>query len=299
VPTNVTAKANRSTGSYATNTAVVTTSNPAIISGPRVVCSGASTYTVNNLTCGASVTWSLSPGANGTLSTTSGPTTILTTPPGQQGLTVIANVTSSCVSKTLSQPVSITTTAAPTNLSIWGDTYCQDGRIVAPQYFYASADNATDYFWSWRSSSGSTGTFTSHSDAVSRKFGLGSWTVYCYAANACGQTPTDEIQFNINPCSFAAASENENASVAVSPNPASNVVVITAKTTNSALKVQDNQNIREVRIIDKTGRLLRKQTFPAGTTRATINVESFKPDIYILQIGDGKTFKTQKIKVAR
>jgi hypothetical protein len=77
------------------------------------------------------------------------------------------------------------------------------------------------------------------------------------------------------------------------------VVFITANTTNSAIQVPEKMNIREVRILDKTGKLLRKQSFPAGTTRATINVESFRSDIYILQIGDGKTFKTRKINISR
>ena len=299
LPTNVTATANRSTGSYTTNAAVVTTVNPAYISGPGGLCGGGSTtYTINNLSCGANVTWSLSPGADGTLSTTTGPTTTLTTSNQPKNMSLIANITGGCIDKTVSYGVSVI--AKPTNPGIDGEINCVDGRIVVPSTIYASSQNATDYFWSWRSPSGSTGTSTEHGGELVKKFTLGTWTVYCYATNGCGQSETDEYQFTVNKCGgFAAAAEREDVSVAVSPNPATNVVVITANTSNSAIQVPDKTDIREVRIIDKAGRLLRKQSFPAGTTRATINVEGFKSDIYILQIGDGKTFKTRKINISR
>jgi hypothetical protein len=218
-------------------------------------------------------------------------------PAQSQFLQVIANITSSCVSKTLSTGANVITTPV---VSIFGDIYCQDGKIVGPQYFSATANDADTYYWSWRSgTTGAIHTLTNHSGDISQKFGLGSYTMYCYATNACGTSNTDEFQFNVNQCNFAAAAEREDGSVTVSPNPASNVVVITAKTTNSALKVAEKQEIREVRIIDKTGVLLRKQSFPAGTTTATIHVESLKPDLYMLQIGDGKTFKTRKITITR
>jgi hypothetical protein len=293
-PANVTATANRPGGSYGTNAAVVTVSDLSYISGGITTpCGSTGVFTVNNLTCGANVNWSLSSGANGTLSTTTGPTTTLTAPAGSQHLTISANITSSCVSKTMSRDVNIITTPV---VSIFGDIYCQDGRIVGPQYFSATANDAETFYWSWRSGTGAIHTLTDHSGDISQKFGLGSYTMYCYATNACGTSNTDEFQFNVNQCSLAAA---EREDVAVSPNPASNVVVITTKTTTSALKVAEKQEIREVRIIDKTGILLRKQSFPAGTTTATINVESLKPDLYILQIGDGKTFKTRKITINR
>jgi len=294
---NIVVRVTRPNGIFTSNTTVVTTTNPVTVSGPSQTCGGASTFTVSNLTCG-DVTWSLSPGAIGTLSNTTGPTTTLTTPAQNQRLTVYANIATTCLPKTLSQPVSVIT--KPTNPGIYGEINCVDGRIVVPSNLYASSQNADSYFWSWRSPSGSNGTFSDHSDAVVKKFTLGSWTVYCYATNACGISETDEYPFTVKQCGgFAAASEREDVSVVVSPNPASNVVVITANTTNSAIQVPEKLDIREVRILDKTGRLLRKQSFPAGTTRATINVESFKSDIYILQIGDGKTFKTRKINISR
>jgi hypothetical protein len=296
-PTNVTATANRSTGSYTTNPAVVTTVNGAYISGAGGFCGGSATYTINNLGCGANVTWSLSPGADGTLSTTTGPTTTLTTSTQPKTMSIIANITGGCGDKTVSQGVSVI--SKPTNPGIYGEINCVDGRIVVPSTLYASSQNANSYFWSWRSPSGSTGTSTDHGDEIIKKFTLGSWTVYCYATNACGQSETDAYPFTVTQCGGFAAAAREDVSVAISPNPATNVVVITANTANSAIQVPEKTDIREVRIIDKAGRLLRKQSFPAGTTRATINVEGFKSDIYILQIGDGKTFKTRKINISR
>lgn len=298
VPTNVTATATRPNGNFTSNTAVVTTTNPVTLSGPSQSCGGATTYTVSNLTCG-DVTWSLSPGAIGTLSNTTGTTTTLTTPVQKQNLTVYANIATTCLPQTL--PLSVRVLTKPTNPGIYGEINCVDGRIVVPSIFYASSQDATSYFWSYRSPSGSIGTITDHGASVSRKFTLGSWTVYCYATNGCGQSETDEFPFTVTQCGgFVAASEQENGSVVVSPNPASNLVVVTTNTTAPGIKkLQEIKDIREVRIIDKTGKLLRKQLFPAGTTTATINVENFKPDIYILQIGNGKTFETRKIKISR
>ncbi|WP_143097919.1 T9SS type A sorting domain-containing protein [Chitinophaga sp. CF118] len=92
------------------------------------------------------------------------------------------------------------------------------------------------------------------------------------------------------------------AKVVVSPNPASSTLVVSTAPTSGAAKKQaasDGWDIREVRLSDKMGNLLRKQLFPAGTSRATINVEGLKPDVYILQTGNGKTFDTQQVIIAR
>jgi hypothetical protein len=296
VPTNVTATAARPNGNFATNTTAVTTTNPVTLSGPSQTCGGTSTYSVNNLTCG-DVTWSLSPGAIGTLSTTTGPTTSLTTPAQNQGLTIYANIATTCLPKTLSQSVSVLT--KPKDIEVDGEPVCQDGSIVQVSTFYADP-GADSYNWSSRNGSGPIRDLPYHTAEIRNKYGLGAHTIYVYAVNFCGRSNVASYQFTINRCNFATASEQENGSVAVSPNPASNVVVVTTNTTSPGIKkLQEKHDIREVRIIDKTGKLLRKQSFPAGTTTATINVEDFKPDIYILQIGNGKTFETRKIKISR
>jgi hypothetical protein len=293
---NITATAIRSNGSFTTNTAVVSTTNPVTLSGPAEGCGGSTTYTVNNLNCG-DVTWSLSPGAIGTLSNTTGPTTTLTTPAQNQNLQVIANITSSCLPKTLSQPVTIK--SKPKDIDIWGDPVCQDGRIVQMSYFYADPADQETYNWSWRRGTGSVHTIGDHNAEIGSKFSVGSYTMSCYASNVCGQSNVATFNFQINQCIYPTVSEQEDVSLAVSPNPASNIVVVTTNMPHGAIKVQQKQEIREVRIIDKTGKLLRKQSFPAGTTTATIHVEGFKPDIYILQISDGKTFKTRKVTISR
>jgi len=292
---NIVVRVTRPGGTYTSNTAVITTTNPVTMSGPSQSCGGSSTYTVSNLTCG-DVTWSLSPGAIGTLSNTTGTTTTLTTPAQNQGLTVYANVATTCLPKTLSQPVTVLT--KPKNIDVWGEPVCQEGGLVQVSTFDATP-GADSYNWSLQNGSGPIRDLPQHTAEILQKVGAGTHTIYVYAVNACGQSNTASFDFTVNRCSSVAASQSGNVSVAVSPNPASNVVVITAHTTNSALKASEKQDIREVRIIDKTGKLLRKQSFPAGTTSANIHVESFKPDIYILQIGDGKTFTTRKIRIAR
>lgn len=296
VPSNVTATVTRSSGSYATNPSVVTTTNPATLSGPSESCGGTSIFTVSDLTCG-DITWSLSPGAIGTLSNTTGPSTTLTTPAQSQGLMVIANITSTCGNKTISKLFEVL--SKPKNFSIGGDPQCQEGRIIPLSYFFASPEGTDPYYWSWRSSSGSAISLPYRTAEFYHKFAVGSYTLSAYAENICGRSDVATLKFNINQCSFA-ASEPENVSVAVLPNPASNVVVVTTNITNgNAKRIQEIQDIREIRILDKTGTLLRKQSFPTGTTRTTINVENLKSDLYILQIGDGKKFESRKIRISR
>lgn len=296
MPTSVTALANRSNGSIPTNTSVVSFGNSAVISGSTNFCGGSTTYSIANLPCGANVTWSLSPGADATLSSTTGASITLTSSTQPKSMTLNASITGACGDVTASKGINVVT--KPEDPYVEGDPACMDGKIVQQSQFWASAEYADSYNWSYRSSTG-LHPLPYHTADIASKFSTGTYTIYASAVNACGESGQGSYDFFIHTCNLAVAAENENASIAVSPNPASNVVVITANTTTSALKTIAKQDIREVRILDKTGRLLRKQSFPAGTNRATISVQEFKPDIYMLQIGDGKTFKTHKIKISR
>ena len=295
-PSNITATATRPNGTYATNPSVVTSSFASItLNSPSQMCDVA-TFTLDGLPCGATVAWSMSPAGSGTLSATTGNTTTLTRTGDVRLVSITANIITACGNVTLGRALQVVGQPEPFLITSPNDIPCQSGKVVPSVSFIASPATASaTYNWNWEGTSG-LGTLISHTASASGKFSTGSYTVTATAFNACGITEGPTFQFNILPCQFM-ASEADN--VTVSPNPASNVLVITAKTVNSALKVSEKQEIREVRIIDKTGTLLRKQSFPAGTTTATINVEGFKPDIYMLQIGDGKTFKTRKITISR
>lgn len=293
-PSNVTATVTRPSGIYTTNQSVMSFSLPSVtLTGPSQMCDVA-TFTVDGLPCGATVNWRLAPIGNGTLSTTTGATTTLTRTGNDRHFVVTADITSSCGNISLGKLVQVVGQPAPFVITS-PEIPCQSGRVVPVVTFNASpVTTGATYNWSWGSSDGTGGFFTSHSSSVSRKFGLGSHIVTASAINACGETDEVSFQFNILSCQSIAS---EQAKVSVSPNPASNIVTVT--TADIKQSVQGKEKIREVRIIDKTGKLLRRQLFPAGTTMATINVEHFKPDIYMLQIGNGKTFQTRKITISR
>jgi hypothetical protein len=117
-------------------------------------------------------------------------------------------------------------------------------------------------------------------------------------SNACG-SESSSTDFHIIQCATALSGA---AKVVVSPNPASSTLVVSTASTSGAAKKQtagDGWDIREIRLSDKMGNLLRKQSFPAGTSRATINVGGLKPDVYILQTGNGTTFDAQQVIIAR
>jgi hypothetical protein len=295
-PSNVTATVTRPGGTYATNPSVVTFSLPVTYNGPSQICDVAN-YSIDGLPCGATVAWSLSPAGNGTLSANTGSTTTLTRTGNDRNFNLTATITSPCGNVTLGKVIQVVGQPEPFLITSPADIPCQSGKVVPSVSFTASpATLHTTYIWSWEGTSG-LGTLTSHTSSASGKFSTGSYTVTATAFNACGITEGPTFQFNIVPCQFLAA-ERDN--IAVSPNPASHIITVTTTAaTKEALTIQVTTDIREIRIIDKTGVLLRKQSFPAGTTTATIHVESFKPDIYILLIGDGKTFKTRKITISR
>jgi hypothetical protein len=147
------------------------------------------------------------------------------------------------------------------------------------------------YHWSWNG-----GTIPNTGPSFSKKFSPGSYTILAWAENACGETSEVEYPFSVVNCGGARIGE---VSVQVSPNPASDMIIVSYSAMQAGGTTQESQDIREIRIIDKMGRLLRRQLYPPGTKSANINVQGIKPDIYILQTGNGKTFTFRQVTIFR
>jgi len=296
-PSPVSVTVYRDALSYETDTAIVQVSPlSATIGGPAQLCGGVvGNYSFDGpLPCGATVTWSLNTGDNGTLGSTTGNVTTLTV---NGNVTLTAHISAPCGSLTVSKPIGYSGTA-PVPFSIVEEVFCQPGNIVQPATFTAVPGSSGRYTWTFTSGNGTWNTISATTAEISHKFGVGSYTITATTSNSCG-TASDTLDFHIIRC---ATNLSGAAKVVVSPNPASSTLVVSTVSTSGAAKKQtasDGWDIREVRLSDKMGNLLRKQSFPAGTSRATINVEGLKPDVYILQTGNGKTFDAQQVLIAR
>jgi hypothetical protein len=289
VLSNITATGYIGSTGYASNTATIVSGGvTSTLDGPSQICDVA-TYSITDLPCGATVSWSLSPATSGTLSATTGPSTTLTRQ-AQGHMTITANVVTTCGTFNFGRLV--TTTGAPSDFGISADVPCQQGRIVQVSTFTAvPATTGAIYHWSWNG-----GTIPNTGPSFSKKFSPGSYTILAWAENACGETSEVEYPFSVVNCGGARIGE---VSVQVSPNPASDMIIVSYSAMQAGGTTQESQDIREIRIIDKMGRLLRRQLYPPGTKSANINVQGIKPDIYILQTGNGKTFTFRQVTIFR
>lgn len=296
-PSPVSVTVYRDALSYATDTAFVQVSPlSATIDGPAQLCGGVvGNYSFNGaLPCGATVTWSLNAGDSGILGSTTGDATTLKV---NGNVTLTAHISVPCGNLTVSKSIAYSGTA-PVPFGIDEEVFCQPGNIVQPSTFAAVPANSGPYTWTWTSGNGTWHTISATTAEISNKFPVGSYTITATTSNSCGSA-SDTINFHIIRCATALS---DAAKVVVSPNPASSTLVVSTASASGAAKEQTagkGWDIREVRLSDKMGNLLRKQLFPAGTSRATIDVEGLKPDVYILQTGNGKTFEAQKVVITR
>ena len=86
----------------------------------------------------------------------------------------------------------------------------------------------------------------------------------------------------------------------MAPNPATNEVKLSMQqpdTYNNVINIPNGT--KQVRIIDKAGRTVKTHEFSGGSPSTTINVGGLKPDIYILQISDGKNTSSSTIMIKR
>jgi hypothetical protein len=102
--------------------------------------------------------------------------------------------------------------------------------------------------------------------------------VYVRRQNVCGYSSFFNVSIYFDPgCS----------SFLVGPNPAKNTVSIDGQ----------KKNIREVRILDKTGQVRKAVKYGNNIQRVNLDISGLTPDIYYLKIFDGKTWSSKSIVV--
>lgn len=141
----------------------------------------------------------------------------------------------------------------------------------------------TTYEWTlpndWTALQTGTSTATS-SDYVLPVYPGSDGYVYVRRQNTCGYSSYYNVQVTFDPwCS----------SFLVGPNPAKNTVSIDGQ--------KKKKNIREVRIIDKTGQVRKMVKYGSNIQRVNLDISGLAPDIYYLKIFDGKTWSSKSLVV--
>lgn len=125
----------------------------------------------------------------------------------------------------------------------------------------------------------------------------GPTTVYCQISNAaatCGTT----LRLSLNVLIEDLRTFN------ISPNPATNILNIMPESTSqmklpgSNATPQQQPQINEVMIVDKFNNIKKIVKYPADTRRASVDINSLPPAVYILRIRNKDTWISRKFVVA-
>jgi hypothetical protein len=142
---NISATVQTTTGNYTTDPYTVSITQPILsISGNSNLCSGSSNYTINNLPCNASVSWSVISGIAASLNTSGNIATL--TKIGNGDVTLKASVTNSCgINSTYQQVVTVGGGTAPT---IWLSNIDNTCGTFAEAYC-TNPSNSTGFIWNF------------------------------------------------------------------------------------------------------------------------------------------------------
>jgi len=109
------------------------------------------------------------------------------------------------------------------------------------------------------------------------------------STNACGSYSHDYTFIADGPCGLEAmAAPEEETSLLASPNPTSGALTL-------KLTSKDDASIREVIIINKLERPMKRIVVNGKTLTHNINISELPPDVYIIRVFDGKRWHSQKI----
>lgn len=271
------------TGAFSTNTTNVNSliafnsGSASIINGDNQVLCVQKTYFVGNLPAGTPVSWSATPQIGYVSLTPSGNNLVVKKLGNNGTVTLSASFTHPCTN----QPVTITkqiqvgfytpsfTVFAPTG-------YCPGNGYEAIATAVGNTSNTGTITYNWYIN----GTLDSyHGYKIVKQFGGSSGTnigVTVQSSN-CAKPSDEYYQF------FAC-----NGFYRIHPNPTSSTITIETQFGNGFIKV---------RITDKMGVVRKVFNYAKDTKVATLNITEFIPDVYNIQVYDGKTwFNKQVIK---
>ncbi|MDB5013479.1 MAG: hypothetical protein JWQ25_1681, partial [Daejeonella sp.] len=262
--------------------------NPIIITSNQTACN-ATDFSAVGAATGATFNWS---SANGTIlyngtsttSTTSSSYISATTSVGNVDIAVV-NTNNSCFQSVfISKQLQYT---YPRQIDGVLDTYSNGDQI------YASVNTTSfDSYYTWYVNGVVDYEGTNATDYSTTYSGVGRNIV-------CGE---NTLSVEVTTCGFVSSSSSVSfyktgncyfrgivTNVNVFPNPAKDIVNIRLKKVKNLLQNQKNiENIREIRILNKFGKVVKVFNFPLDTKLTTINIGSLPFDIYFIEVSDIK-----------
>jgi hypothetical protein len=266
---------------YTTNSSAVSVTPPPMsISGNSSLCSGTSTYSVSNVPCNATVTWSASPSGIINLSPSGATVTATTIGNGRVSLKATINA---CSNFFTYKDISVGTPQPAYGIYPMDGSngYCVNGGQYGFEALGATGD-PLGYKWIVYGPT-QTDFYYNQADQIQLTFpGAGTNTVAFVATNSCGQAPavitSVEVSGSCGGWGFVA-----------SPNPVSSSIEVALN--NSTDK---QMQIQQVVITDKMGNTI-KTINNSGTKHLTINTGNLKPAMYFIRVFNGKEWKTKSI----
>lgn len=262
--------------------------NPITITSNQTACD-ATDFSVGGAASGSTFNWS---SANGTILYNGTSTTATTSLSYISATTSVGNVDIAVVNTNNScfQPIFISKQlqySYPRQIDGMLDTYSNGDQIFASvnttsfdSYFTWYVNGVVDY-----EGTNALDYSTTYS-GVGRNIVCGDNTIRVEVTTCGVVSSSDEVHFyKTGNCYFRGSVSN----VDVFPNPAKDFVNIRLKEVKNLLKSQKNiESIREVRVLNKFGKVLKVFNLPLSTKLTTINISSLAFDIYFIEVSDLK-----------
>lgn len=257
------------------------------ISGPNTFCTSA-TYSVANVPPGYTVTWTTSPYGVVSLSPSGTQVTVTRVYNGTFTLTAsIAYCGTTSASKSGITAGTFIEGSYQTSYDGAGQLvkYPQEGYIYILPYSYVYANVSFSPQWSLQD-----GTISSWSyDGYYLQFYLGAndWAKFRATVTKDGCTSYQDYTFVAQSASL----------YTVAPNPvASDLTIFVDDEKLKARNVtkSSEQDIRQVIVTDKFGKVLMQQKYPQNSRKVTLNVAGLSTNMYLVRVYDGKKWTAMK-----
>ncbi len=323
-PSNVSATVTAGGSSFQTNTATVSVSNPVLsISGTSNFCTGTSNYSINDLPCNASVSWSASPGGIVSLSCTSCSSTTLTKlADGVVTLTATITKTNACSSGTEIKDLTVTVGApkiiyAPSGQEAFnltgqrfnygangpGNSFsvCPSEYLTFTPYFPSGYNppTITAHQWTISGNYSSVGSLTqdylyvtsasTHPNTFNFTYqyqNVCGWSQLYYGSAGTMNCDNGEEPFRVSPTKKPKEKVvKQDGLVSVFPNPVNDVLYI-------SINSKDVGRVT-VKLYNALGKEVKKVLVTSQLT--SLNVSSLTKGIYFVQIIDGQKITTRKL----
>jgi hypothetical protein len=289
---NISATVTANGTNYNSNSTTISYTQPTLsINGSNSFCSGNPVYSVTNLPCGATVSWSSNPTGVVSISTSSNQATLTKIADGQ---TTLSATITACGSQIVSYLfIEVGLPQAPQFIEIYGHGVTDPTTLCPGSYRAEAFTTLTNQQYEWRlppewssSASGGNNPFTVGSNGFDIPLQVNSITdnpafMWVRTVNGCGTSDPTFL--------FVGTSCDGFLSYQVSPNPATSNVRIDGS--------KNNKIIKEVQLIDKTGNIKRARKYNGDLKLVQFDVSGLKPDVYYIKIYDGKRWESKQLRI--